>query len=270
MKHSMKINRALQKSIQSLVEVAHSVHEHGWAEGDAGNISIDVTACMRKPLKRLKRYPILNDNIIVSDGDEYVLLATCAGSRLKNVRNDPAKNLLLIYVRPGLKGYHVLWGGEGVARATTELTAHIALYSIFGKHEDSLPSIIHVHPLHCIALSHKKEYKTGDTVSTLLWSLHPEMKMKVPEGIGFVPYHRPGSKKLAKATVHVLRQKRIAIWEKHGCIAIGRDIREALELIDVTEKAASIYFLCKSAGYEIHGLREQDLREIVKNLSRKK
>lgn len=254
--------------IQSVRQAASTMFQRGWTEGTAGNISIDVTAGVPKPLRNFRTHPAIRDTAIQPVKTERVLLITGAGSQISDVVHAPARNLLLIYLRPDHVGYHVLWGRGGFSRATTELSSHLRIYSVCQDFQGDFPSVIHAHPSHLIALSHNRKYTESDALSALLWSLHPEVKMMIPEGFGFVRYCHPGSKKLAAATARVFKKQRIAIWEKHGCIAFGNDVAQALEIIDVSEKAASIYFLCKSAGYEIDGLDENDLRELSKRLKR--
>ena len=94
--------------------------------------------------------------------------------------------------------------------------------------------------------------------------MHPEVKVFLPEGVGFAPYRCPGSSELAAATVEALRDHRLCLWEKHGCVAVGPDVVEAFDLIDTADKAAEIYLLCRGAGHEPQGLSPEQLDELTR------
>jgi rhamnulose-1-phosphate aldolase len=122
--------------------------------------------------------------------------------------------------------------------------------------------VVHVHPQHLVALTQIAEYAAPETLNHLLWSMHPEMKILVRTGIGFVPYACPGTKALADASVKAFTDQSLLVWEKHGCVAMGSDVHEAFDIIACADKAAEIYFICRSAGYEPEGLTPEQLREL--------
>ena len=103
----------------------------------------------------------------------------------------------------------------------------------------------------------------GKAVDRVLWSMHPEVKVFLPEGIGFAPYRVPGSEDLADVTLAALADHRLALWAKHGCVAVGRNLLAAFDLIDVANKGAELYLLCKSAGVEPEGLSEDELKALA-------
>ncbi|MGD2034321.1 MAG: class II aldolase/adducin family protein, partial [Bacteroidales bacterium] len=62
----------------------------------------------------------------------------------------------------------------------------------------------------------------------------------------------------------------IVVWEKHGIFAIGKNIIETSDNIDIVCKSAKIWFLCRSAGFEPEGLTEaqlDELRELAKRFN---
>jgi rhamnulose-1-phosphate aldolase len=62
------------------------------------------------------------------------------------------------------------------------------------------------------------------------------------------------------------------MWEKHGVFAVGQDIMDAFDQIDVLNKAANIYMCARAMGDEPEGLTEQAIREVqnVFNLPKKR
>ena len=84
--------------------------------------------------------------------------------------------------------------------------------------------------------------------------MHPEYNLFLPEGCGFIDYEISGSNELAQKTRSVFSDKNVALWEKHGAIAFGSNLTEALDKIETVAKASRIYLMCLSSGYEPEGL----------------
>jgi len=82
----------------------------------------------------------------------------------------------------------------------------------------------------------------------VLLKMHTETAFFIPEGIGYVPMVEQGSLALAKATLKSLQNHKIVLWEKHGCLATGKDVHEAFDRIDLMAKAAKIYLLSRGLG----------------------
>ena len=53
---------------------------------------------------------------------------------------------------------------------------------------------------------------------------------------------------MAEATIKALDDHKMVLWEKHGCLAVGRDTDEAFDLIDIMVKSASIYLIARSSA----------------------
>ena len=92
--------------------------------------------------------------------------------------------------------------------------------------------------------------------------MHPETILFVPDGVGFVPYTLPGTDNIALATLKCLEHHKAVLWEKHGCMAIGNNLAEAFDILDILAKAAKIYFLCRSTGMEPEGLSASQIAEV--------
>ncbi|MCI0523607.1 MAG: class II aldolase/adducin family protein [Bacteroidales bacterium] len=124
--------------------------------------------------------------------------------------------------------------------------------------------VMHTHAKELIALTQIKELCDEKRLNSLLWGMHPETKLLVPDGVGFVPYFIPGTTAPGEATVRALEKHDIALWEKHGVFAIGTKPNETFDLIDILTRSVSIYFLCRSAGKEPEGLTDGQIEELGK------
>ena len=99
-------------------------------------------------------------------------------------------------------------------------------------------------------------------MTNLLWSMIPETRAFCPKGLGIVPYKMPSSVELAEATIAQLREYDVVMWEKHGVCAVGPDIFEAFDQVDVLSKSARIYLTARSMGFEPAGTTQEQMDEL--------
>lgn len=241
----MHIPHELKIVISDIADVAQCLWSKGWAEQNAGNISVDVS-----DLVHMQR----------------CLLVTVAGSRMRDIAKAPAKNLMLMELSKSGKGYALLWGGNsGTARPTSEIDSHLAVHALMRRKHMSRKVFMHTHPTHLIALSQIPRYAASKkALNDLLFSAHPEVAIAMPEGIGLAPYRCPGTRGLSAVTLAALTRHRVVLWEKHGCASVGDDIFQAFDLIDVANKAAAIYLLCRASGNKFQGLTEKQIGDVIK------
>ena len=67
---------------------------------------------------------------------------------------------------------------------------------------------------------------------------------------------------LAEATIAQLREYDVVMWEKHGVCAVGPDIFEAFDQVDVLSKSAQIYLTARSMGFEPAGTTQVQMDEL--------
>lgn len=250
----------MEHTLQQIAEVAGLISGRGWAERNAGNISIDVT-----DKGDLLELPSAGRDVTIEvDNPELAgrcYLVTATGARFRDIAKQPDHHVVLVRISDDLAGYRIFGGaGETTAALTTsEFPSHLGIHSHLLRTDPTKKAVLHTHPDHLVALTHVPRYLSTESLNRLLWSMHPEMKVVMPEGVGIVPYRPPGSEELARATVETLHNHRMVLWEKHGCIAVGRDLFEAYDLIDTAEKSARIFFLVRSADFEPEGLSQAQL-----------
>jgi rhamnulose-1-phosphate aldolase len=181
---------------------------------------------------------------------------------MRDVSAEPHRYLCVLHLSPAGDSLQTICVDTSV-RPSSEAPSHLAIHELLRQRGSGLTSVIHTHPDRLIALSHMPEFTNQSALNRLLWSMHPETSIVVPQGIGVVPYEVPGSEMLARATVKALAEHRIVLWEKHGVVAVGTDLDEAFDLVDTMDKAASIYLLCRSVGAVPEGLSGSQLRELA-------
>jgi len=258
------LNRKLKCIIKDISDIAGFLWQRGWAEKNAGNISVDVSDAIGT-VKKLSRFPRIKIKIPGQRLTGRCYLVTTAGSRMRELRQQPEKYLLLVHIAQNLDGYHIVWGGEGSkSQPTSEFISHLKIHAFLREKGSRQTAVIHAHPTHLVALTYIKKYNREKNLNRLLWSMHPEIRIFIPEGVGLSKYRCPGTVGLADSTVAALENHRLVIWEKHGCIAIGADVHEAFDLIDIAEKTAGIFLLCKNAGFKTRGLSARQLKELAR------
>ena len=136
--------------------------------------------------------------------------------------------LVAINIRDG----KVLSGG----RPSIETPFHLAFY----RARPEINAVIHTHPVYCTALAAK-----GIRVEP---GLTPEGLRVLGREVPMVPYATPGTDDLAKALSDALRTSDSFLLEKHGAIAVGRNMAEAFHRMETLEFMAQLQFNLRILG----------------------
>jgi rhamnulose-1-phosphate aldolase len=252
----------ISKILDDIAEVAALIQSKGWAEKNAGNISVKLS-------DGFDELPDA-DELIALEMD-YLPIAGCCfyisatGKRMRDIAKDPLNNGLIILLNYQGKAYHVIHRGEN-CNPTSELPSHLGIHKMINERGSKQKVVLHSHATELIALTQSAEFKSSAAINKVLWNMHPESIVFIPKGLGFVPYLLPGSEEIAQATIKMFQKHDIVLWEKHGVFAIGECILDTYDNIDIACKSAGIWFMCKSAGFVPEGLTEaqlDELRELV-------
>jgi rhamnulose-1-phosphate aldolase len=257
-------NIELMQIMDEIAATAQFLWDRGWAERNAGNFSINITGFFNEiELDRLSSFPLISMPGEFPDLARTMFLLSGTGTRMRNIALNPFEYVCLIYINDSGSVSHIIGGIKDTKiRPTSELTTHLAIQQLLLQRKSVEKVVLHAHVTELIALTQIAEFKTGKAINSLLWSMHPETVLYVPDGVGFVPYTLPGTENIAQATLRELGTHNAIIWEKHGCIAVGKTLPEAFDTLDILAKSAKIYFLCKSTGVEPEGLTPAQLNEI--------
>jgi L-fuculose-phosphate aldolase len=127
----------------------------------------------------------------------------------------------------------IIEGPDGLV-PSMETPMHLAVY----RTRPQAQAVVHLHPVHCIALS-------SLDISLPLATVSAEMKMGK---IGLIPDFPPGSQELAEAVANCLQgdpDVHTLFLKRHGVISCGRSIGEAFDNVDLAEEMATLYFLAR-------------------------
>jgi rhamnulose-1-phosphate aldolase len=261
MKSILDNRPGLKAVIDQVAEVTGYLWQKGWAERNGGNITVNITEFVDdeilampaiSPVMQIgKELPLLHDKYFYVKG---------TGKRMRDLARWPMQNGSVIRICPDCASYEII--ADEPVMPTSELPSHLELQNYLLSTGSTYKATLHTHPIELVAMSHIKRFLRPNEMTRVLWSMIPETLAFAPLGIGIVPYELPGSIRLAEATLEQIRYHDVVLWEKHGTVAVGRDIMDAFDQTDVLCKAASIYMCACSMGSEPEGMTEAAIREV--------
>jgi rhamnulose-1-phosphate aldolase len=263
---SIELTPTAKNHLADLALIAGFLWERGWAVKNGGNISVDITGEVDIRTNELNQFQYKPLEHAYPDLSQMLLLVTGAGTRMRDVANQPFNNVCILRFSDDGTGYHIIDGDvfNSSLIPTSELPTHLAIHQLLKKQGGKQKAVLHTHPDELISLTLIPGFCDESRLNKMLFSVQPETVIANPDGIGLVQYMLPGTEQLAEKTVASLQRHPITVWGKHGCIAVGKDVPEAFDLIDVVNKSAQLIFHCREAGYTPQGLTEQQVGELKK------
>ena len=251
----------LRREIEKVSEVAGYLWEKGWAERNGGNIVVNVTEYIDDELKSL---PAIAP--VVPMAKELPNLKGCwfyckgTNRRMRDLARFPMENGSIIRICDDCRSYEIV--ADNPVKPTSELASHLAIHSLMLKRGNGYKASLHTHPIELVALTHHRQFLEKDVLTRMLWSMIPETRAFCPKGLGIIPYEMPSSTALAVATVAQLDEYDVVMWEKHGVCAVGPEIGEAFDQVDVLNKAALIYEASRNMGFVPEGMSDEQMNEL--------
>ncbi|MBM4779930.1 MAG: class II aldolase/adducin family protein [Archangiaceae bacterium] len=110
---------------------------------------------------------------------------------------------------------------------TSELSMHLAVL----KQRSDVIAVVHSHAPTAVAMSLLPHISINGVL--------PELVIALGD-VQTVPYARPGTEALAQRVARALEHSNAVIIERHGTVAVGRTISEALARTEMIEHAARV------------------------------
>lgn len=216
--------------LQTIQEAAELISVRGWGEANAGNLSINLTEILRPHF-----------------GPGPWFLVSQTGSRWRHVARNPLPHFVLIKLDEEGEDYF-----PADAKPTSEWSCHKLLQRHFlatGR-EDKV--VLHSHPNSVILLSQMDFAQDEAKLDSQLKDALAELELFLPDGVAITGAALPGSQKLALGSLDVIGNRKALIWQGHGLVCTGKHLDEALDYMEVVEKAAAIalgkFFLTKKTN----------------------
>lgn len=252
---------ALEKEVLKVAEVAGYLWQKGWAERNGGNITVNITEYVDDEIRQM---PAISD--VKQIGTALPHLKGCyfyckgTGKRMRDLARDPMANGSVIRILDDCASYVII--ADEPVMPTSELPSHLSLHNHLIESGSCYKASLHTHPIELVAMSHNPKYLQEGVMTRLLWSMIPETLAFAPLGMGIVPYEMPSSIELANSTLEQIKKYDVVMWEKHGVTAVGTDIMDAFDQVDVLNKSANIYMCAKNMGFEPDGMTDEAMKEI--------
>jgi L-fuculose-phosphate aldolase len=152
------------------------------------------------------------------------LLVTPSGARKGDLGPD---DLVVV----GLDG--ALRRGRG--RASTELAMHLAVFAA----RPDVQAVVHAHPLTAIAMTVAGAPPPNDLV--------PEASVVLGQ-VAVAPYATPGTDEVPRSLTPLLAGRHVILLERHGAIALGASLAQALDRMETLERVARIALAARLFG----------------------
>lgn len=243
-------------------KAADLLFQKGWSEKNAGNISVKLPdSLLGDVLHNYAETPLEVELPMLKNACFYM---TGTGKRMQDLAGSALDNGLFVQVNSSGSGYFAVKQTENIVKPTSELASHLGIHNMIAERNLPETVVMHTHATEMIVLTQHSQMKSTKALNKILWGMHPEAMMFIPKGVGFVSYALPGSQAIADKTIEQFKQHDIIVWEKHGIFAIGKNVIETFDNIDIACKSAKIWLQCKMAGFEPEGLSEEQLAELSK------
>jgi L-fuculose-phosphate aldolase len=137
---------------------------------------------------------------------------------------------------------------DGTTRPSIEKRLHVAIY----KARQDVNAVIHDHPLYSSVLGVTRMELPG---------ISEDLVQIVGDKIICSEYALPGTPELARNAVKALGDRNAVLLPNHGTLCVGENLKHALRVCHVVEKAAHIYIMAKTIGTP-HLLAEEDIKSM--------
>lgn len=236
----------VKELIHEIQTFATAVVSNGWAERNAGNLSVRLPADMK-----LKEFPMFSAEYNLSQRmflNSNNLLITAAESRMRDIAINPLNYLVFFEKKFDNSLSMHTFNEQVLLKPSSELSSHVLIHEQLEKRSSKAIVLTHTHLTEIIALTHLPGLKNKTNLNKLLFAMHPEIETYLPKGIGYVSFLPPGSSDLANKSAIEFARHEIVVWEKHGVLAAASSPVKCLEKLELIAKAAKIFFLCAMAG----------------------
>ena len=254
----------LDDLLEMMGEAGQHLAEIEASEGAAGNISV----CLRWPIELRTRFPVVDEIKLPHAVPELAgatFIVSGSGRRLREIIDEPTANIACILVNEdGNTGKIYTSYHRRFENVTSEFNSHLAVhYDQILSSGTNFHAVIHAQPMHLTYLSHIPRYQNEQYLNTHLLRWQPETIVNLPEGIGFIPFHVPGSSELMAGNIESLRAHRVVIWAKHGVMARSDvSVKRAADRVEYAETAAKYEYLNLCVGEIGEGLSVDEVRAI--------
>lgn len=123
---------------------------------------------------------------------------------------------------------------EGDLRPSSEILMHLACF----RESSETNAVLHAHPTYSVAVS-----STGNDIPPTF----PDFPAMIKR-VGYLDYIIPTNHLLADAVADIIATHDVIVMRNHGVLTIGKTMKEAFFLMQLTEEAAKVFAISKLFG----------------------
>ena len=172
---------------EDIGRIAAQLARTGWAEANAGNISVLLPVGSDNSLWN---EDVVSD-ILPSPIPELAgrtFLVTCAGSRFRKLPSELDTEIVPVRISAdGMKAIRLASGKE----PTTEFSSHLLVLAEAANRGWETASLVHTHSTHMLALSSSD--LPAEMLEDAVNRSHPEVALLMKRGVRFLDYMTPGT-----------------------------------------------------------------------------
>ena len=140
---------------------------------------------------------------------------------------------------------------EETMMPSSESHLHLAIY----KSRPDVGAILHTHSIYASVAA-----VAGLSIPPII----DEMVIALGGEVSVADYGFPGTEELSSRTVEALGDRNAVLLRNHGMVGVGGDVKEALEVCKLAERAAQVYVLASALG-KVNAL-PQEIVEVERSL----
>ncbi|MBI4233692.1 MAG: class II aldolase/adducin family protein [Chloroflexi bacterium] len=164
-----------------------------------------------------------------------------------SLRLEPQEGKDLLAITPTQRAYSTMrpedivvvdFDGEPVAGElppSSELLLHVGVY----RARRDVGAVIHTHSTYASVCA-----VAGLEIPPII----DEVVLRVGGPIAVALYAFPGTQELAERACHALGERNAVLLRNHGAVGVGKDLREALEVCQLVERAAKVFVMASLLG----------------------
>jgi L-fuculose-phosphate aldolase len=145
----------------------------------------------------------------------------------------------------------------GAGKPSSELAMHVAVY----RARPDAGAIVHAHPPTAVALT-----LAGISLSA---PMLPEAVTALGGGVPTAAYATPSTAALAEGVAQAVARRDACLMERHGALALGRDVFEALDRMETVERVAQVVLRAKLLGGNPTPLPAEEIEKLLRLTGRK-
>lgn len=123
---------------------------------------------------------------------------------------------------------------QGDLKPSSEVLMHLECF----RKNDEIQAVLHAHPTYSVGVS-----SAGKDIPALF----PDFPAMV-KSVGYLDYIIPTNHLLANAVAEVIHKHDVIVMRNHGVLTVGKTMKEAFFLMQLTEESAKVYAISTLFG----------------------